>query len=217
LADRCEAHIAGEKMVFSSQSEWGKKWEHDPVTYSIIRDSEDIPAQAEERRAMNLAMTTWDFEIPLRLLWVSKINNPDITIEFKTKEEEPYFIDHPSVLAFAYFPGQGAVSGIIIFNEEYRWSLDGKNVKIVNPDGSESMVKTYNVITVMIHEIGHSLGLRHSESENHADVMDPFYAGMLDLSDEDIFRIRSIYGIRQWNWNLYARVKNWLRLRKRRY
>ena len=218
MAERCEAKVNLEGgITFESQSEWNRKWEHNPVTYAMVRDSADITGKAEERIAMNLAMTTWDFEIPLSLRVVKKTDNPDITVEFKTKDEESYFKDHPSVLAFAYFPGQHSYSGIIIFNDEYRWSLDGKNVKVVNPDNSVSMVKTYNIITVLIHEIGHSLGLRHSESANSKDVMDPYYDGMLDLSTEDIYRIRKIYGTRLWRWNLYTLVKNWLHHRKRRY
>lgn len=218
MANRCNATVGNNgKVEFDSQSEWGRKWEKDELTYSFIRDSADIPSFAEERKALNLAMTTWDIEIPINLKWVPRNQDPDITIEFKTKDEEPYFKERPSTLAFAYFPGQGAVSGIIVFNEEYRWSLDGKNVKVVNPDNSESMVKTYNIITVLIHEIGHSLGLRHSESSTD-DVMNPYYAGMLDLSEEDIYRIRKIYGIKIYpRWHLYGRLKNWLALRKRRY
>ena len=217
MEQRCEAKVSGDEVVFESQSEWTRKWEHNPVTYSLLRDSEDIPRQAEERKALNLAMTTWDFEIPLKLQWVKKDQNPDIRIEFKTKDEEPYFKERPSVLAFAYFPGQGSVSGIIIFNEEYRWSLDGKPLKMINEGGVEIMAKTFNIITVLIHEIGHSLGLKHSESTTR-DVMNPYYeAEILDLTAEDIYRIRKIYGIRIWRWNLYSRVKNWLRLRKRRY
>jgi len=218
LASRCDAIVDTEKGIkFESQSEWGRKWEKDTVTYSFIRDSEDIPGVAEERKALNLAMTTWDIEIRLKLQWVRKAQSPDITIEFKTKDEESYFKNHPGVLAFAYFPGQGAVSGIIIFNEEYRWSLDGKPIKITNQGGQEIMAKTYNIITVLIHEIGHSIGLRHSESPDSKDVMDPYYSGMLDLSDEDMYRIRKIYGIRIFRWFRYKWIKNWLYHRKRRY
>jgi len=217
LSNRCDAIVDQKGIKFESQSEWGRKWEKKVVTYAMLRDSEDIPGVADERIGLNLSMTTWDIEILLKLQVVKKSQNPDITIEFKTKDEEGYFKDHPGVLAFAYFPGQGAVSGIIIFNEEYRWSLDGKDVKITNQAGQEIMAKTYNIITVLIHEIGHSIGLTHSESANSQDVMDPYYSGMLDLSDEDMYRIRKIYGIRMFRWFRYKWIKNWLYHRKRRY
>jgi len=219
MANRCDAvvGVGTSEIQFESQSEWSRKWEQDIVTYSFIRDSEDIPGRAEERKALNLAMTTWDLEIPLKLKWVRRNQNPDITIEFKTKVEEPHFRDHPATLAYAYFPGQGEISGIIIFNEEYRWSLDGRNMRHENRDGSIVMVKTYNLIQVLVHEIGHSIGLRHSESSTK-DVMNPYYnGGTMTLSPEDIYRIRKIYGTRLWNWRFYTRVKNWLYHRKRRY
>ena len=46
-----------------TQAEWAHRWEHDPVTYSVIRGTEDI--LGDERLAVNLAMTTWDAEVEL--------------------------------------------------------------------------------------------------------------------------------------------------------
>ena len=69
----------------------------------------------------------------------------------------------------------------------------------------------------MIHEIGHSLGLKHDADDNTTDVMDPYYDGkVLDLSSRDLYRIRVKYGTRVWrSWDMYARVKKWLYNRKR--
>jgi predicted Zn-dependent protease len=89
--------------------------------------------------------------------------------------------------------------------------MDGKPV-----DGKRS----WNLIHVMIHELGHTLGLMHDEHLETSDVMDPYYnAKMLDLSDWDITRIRNLYPVRTFGgrWHLYSRLKRWLVKRKRRF
>ncbi|MDH3696192.1 MAG: matrixin family metalloprotease [Nitrosopumilus sp.] len=50
----------------------------------------------------------------------------------------------------------------------------------------------------LIHEIGHSMGLTHSEGSGlERTVMYPFYNEQLDLTDYDIDRIVAVYGSRQ--------------------
>ena len=220
---RCEINLSKSgKIQFiekGEQSEWNKKWEKDTLTYAVTKGTEDLPGDSQEKLAMNLAMTTWDIEIPVKLVMVNTTDNPDITIKFAAKDEDPYFKEKPSVLAYAYFPGQGAVSGKIMFNEEYTWSMDGSPKSIINEGGQKISLRTYNLIHVLIHEIGHSLGLKHSEGPGlEKTVMYPYYNRVMDLTDYDKIRIRQIYGIRIFKrWVRYSRILNWLTLRKRRF
>lgn len=71
----------------------------------------------------------------------------------------------------------------------------------------------------MIHEIGHSMGLTHSEGSGlEKTVMYPFYNEQLDLTDYDVDRIVAKYGSRQWPHPAhYTRMKNWIKYRMRRF
>lgn len=196
--------------VTQSQKEWTRIWTKRILTYSIINGTQDIPKNSKEFLALGIALVTWGAEVDLKFRRVKHTENPDIRIEFKTAVQEHRFEESPNVLAFAFMPGQGSASGIVVFNEEYLWSMDGKRI-----DGQ----RTWNVIHVMIHELGHTLGLLHDEHNDTSDVMDPFYnPNVLELSDWDILRIRQLYPIRNFkNWIRYSRLKNWLFHRKRRF
>ena len=132
------------------------------------------------------------------------------------------------MLAYAYFPGQSNYSGKVVFNASYIWDLKGKGIKgsdavkkgVVENAYPNSILKTYNLYAVLIHELGHTLGLKHdvSGSKEGSDVMDPYYSvDNLDLSDRDILRIRVKYGFRVWDrFRWYMIVKRWLSLAIRR-
>ena len=192
-----------------TQTEWRHKWELDVMYYDIISPCRTMEMK-KVKKALNLAMTTWDLEIPIKFKsnW-DNYRNPtsNITIDFKTSDEDHYFKDRPSVLAYAYFPGQGDVSGKKA--KEQGW---------VENAYDDNELRTYNIIHVLIHELGHTLGLRHDAHDNTDDVMDPYYSGKLELSNYDLMRIRAKYGIRIWaNWARYAQVKRIVARIKRRF
>ena len=220
--------LNGKVEFVSEQTEWQHKWEKDILTYDIEHhETLKLISKRQLKRAVNLAISTWNFEIPIKFksAWNTKA---DIEIRFKTKDEDKYFKDRPSVLAYAYYPGQAKVSGKVVFNASYIWDLKGKGISgknaikkgLVENAYPTNILKTYNLYAVLIHELGHTLGLKHdiSGAKDGADIMDAYYSVTnLDLSDRDIYRIRVKYGQRVWTrfiW--YNIVKRWLSLAIRR-
>jgi hypothetical protein len=213
------------------QDEWHGKWGIDEIYYDVIANCRTLPLR-KVRKALNYAMTSWDIEIDVTFKpkWYDrKGNDTHITVDFKSSEEDDLFKERPGVLAYAYFPSQGNVDGVMVFNDDYIWSMDGKSITtreafengwIDGFDNPDNLLKTYNIIHVLMHELGHSLGLRHDVSGNTdgRDVMDAFYSGILELSDRDIVRILLKYPRRVFSrWSHYARLKKTLYRMKRRF
>ena len=220
--------LNGKVEFVSEQTEWQYKWEKDILTYDIeYHETLKLISKSQLKRAVNLAISTWNFEIPIKFksAWNTQA---DIEIRFKTKDEDTYFKDKPSVLAYAYFPGQANYSGKVVFNASYIWDLKGKGILgkdaikkgLVDNAYPTNILKTYNLYAVLIHELGHTLGLKHdvTGAKYGSDVMDAFYSvDNLDLSDRDILRIRIKYGQRIWTrFSWYNMVKRWLSLAIRR-
>ena len=214
----CYVRDKNGELEFSEedQTHWNHKWDKQVVYYALQKDSEDIEGRALERRAVNLAMSTWNFEIPLKLKSVRRGQTPDIFINFAQEDDDEYL--KGNILAYAYYP-KTSHSGKIVFNEKFLWSLNGDpiNAHTAFPDlypmGTRTSVKTYNMCHVLIHEIGHSLGLTH-DANNSNSVMWWQYSWQLHLNDYDIKRITDKYGKRRWNPRVYKAVKRWLSRRK---
>ncbi len=211
------AHDHDDSDFEEQQEEWAHRWAIDPVTYSVIRGTDDLAGDSQERLAVNLAMTTWDAEIEMTLKWVPRDADPDITIEWRDQEDDELFRTRNGILAYAYFP-KTSKEGEIVFNDKYVWGMKEGIISVTNPDGSVSRVKVYNMIHTLIHEIGHSLGLMHSDGNTCPNcVMHWSYNNQLEPQALDIFRINQKYPKRSWASHRYHRFKRWLARRKVRF
>ena len=156
-------------------------WNRDRLTWRVDNWTNDFEKERDVRYALNIAFTEWDIELPI-VFEEARNGEADITIDFRHKRDDPIYGEGNNVLAYAGYP-DGSLRGILVIFDDYDWNWHGQ-------DG-------YNLIQVMIHELGHILGLQHSTRGLRKEVMDPYYnPKLVELSDNDLERAFLVYGER---------------------
>lgn len=164
----------------------GNSWSSDHLTYFFQNGTGDIAGTAEQD-AMRMAFSFWTCVSPLTFSRASSADAADIVILWGIDDHgdgDP-FDGTNGVLAHAFFPppNGGAIAGDIHFDDDERWTLA---VRL-------GWAQPIDLMTVAAHEIGHSLGLRHSDVSTA--LMNAFYSGSHRFLDaDDIAGIRDIYG-----------------------
>ena len=164
------------------------KWNKPVVTYSILNLTPKLTKESIHQQ-IDLAFKVWGKHIALKFKKVTPNEESDIKISFCEKEHGDGFpfSGRGGVLAHGFYPGSG-IGGDLHFDKEEPWS-DKET-----PPG-------VNLFAVSLHEIGHSLGLKHSKNAN--SIMFPSYRNEWSkktdnfLSKEDIERIQKVYGERK--------------------
>ncbi|HEC65441.1 MAG TPA: matrixin family metalloprotease [bacterium] len=180
------------------------KWKRTTVTWKIIHASEwfeDTPdAKFDfEWKAARTAFRVWQNRVKDIVFKYERDPNKRADIEITFTKDDPLWADgKKGTLAYAYFPvadnDQFTLAGDMFFNDWIEWTKDGAPYDKVNPDGSISKVKTYLLVHTLVHEIGHAIGLKHSNGCREC-VMYPYYNEVVILARLDIDRAQSFYGI----------------------
>jgi len=164
----------------------GRKWDHTNLTYFFQNGTFDI-AGNDERQAIRDALALWTGVTPLTFTEVSNASSADILILWGVGEHgDGFAFDGTNgVLAHAFFPppNGGSIAGDAHFDDSETWTLNFKS------DSSQPI----DLVTVAAHEIGHSLGLGHSQVSSA--LMAPFYTGSHRFLDQDdVNGIQFLYG-----------------------
>ncbi len=173
----------------------GNKWNTNNLRYGFVNFGADL-TEAQVRAAFAAAFGYWAAVTPLTFTEVGIGDGPEIRIQFGAGDHGDGFpFDGPgTTLAHAFYPppNGGDIAGDAHFDEDETWTID------LPPSGTD-------LYTVAAHEIGHALGLAHSDDADA--LMYPYYTGAHRFLDQDdIDGIQSIYGSAGWVSKVVQRV-----------
>eukprot|EP00057_Strongylocentrotus_purpuratus_P033494 XP_791600.3 PREDICTED: macrophage metalloelastase [Strongylocentrotus purpuratus] len=163
---------------YAIQHGWSKR----KITWAIKNYTPDMQ-RATTTRVLVTSFQVWS-DVAMLEFQQTKFPRADILVQFaRGNHGDGYAFDgQGGTLAHAYFPGDG-IGGDVHFDEDESFT-------------DETMRGT-NLFIVAAHEIGHSLGLAHSDVSS--SLMAPYYQGYqssFSLHTDDIKGIRSLYGAR---------------------
>ena len=158
----------------------GRKWNKLAITYSYSEFTSDL-SRAQVRSALTQAFNLWAAVTPLTFAEVT--SGADIVIRFVAGNHgDGSNFDGPSgVLAHGFYPppNGGSLAGDVHFDEAEAWTVN------LPPSGID-------LVTVAGHEIGHALGLAHS-NESSALMFAMYSGAHRNLVNDDIRGIQGIY------------------------
>lgn len=175
-----------------------KRWQKQDLTYYIHNTSDDLNPQLV-REAIEGAFATWASVVPLTFTEVATPEAADMVLGFghgahcelynatgNVCHDDVSFDGPGGTLAHCYFPpgAGGPNAGDCHFDEGEFWTLDA----------STSPTET-RLLETAIHELGHGLGLAHSDDPSA--IMFPDYDPAnpsLQLAADDVTGIQALYG-----------------------
>ncbi len=181
----CGEALSGGYPVAMLAASYGEGWDgpgrgRASVTYSFGNISNRVAAdqfKTEVRRAMD----EWARVVAVSFAeTATRTATKNLDIQFATGDHgDPYaFTSGTTVLAHSFYPAPPnpePQAGDIHINDAWSWSVGGQ----------------WDLYSVVLHELGHSLGIGHTDDAR--SVMYPYYQKADGLKTADIDSIRQIY------------------------
>ena len=198
----CAARLTpgGIKFEDTQIKEWKHSWPEGEISYRLNSFSDDLRTKWQTR-AVTVALRTWQWR--LSKIKFRRERNPDAHVDFNVEFEDlAHFDGRKGVLAHAYYPGQGDISGDCHINDEWNWVSSSRDQSLSKPP----------LVPILIHEFGHSLGLVHDPTTTESIMYPSFDLGLKKyrLGPNDVSRIQSRYSPR----NLPQRILDMFALRR---
>ena len=200
----CEAiaNQLGSKIEYKENiegiDEWPHSWPDGNISYRLNNFSSDF-RERWQTRAVTVALRVWQWRI--KNIKFRRERNPDAHVDFNVSFKElAHFDNRKGVLAHAYFPGQGDISGDCHINDEWEWVAGTFMQTLKNPP----------LVPILVHEFGHSLGLRHDTLSTGSIMYPSFNLGRqkYKLGLRDVERIQEKYGARTLSQRLIRYFQN---------
>jgi|GEM_PF-2490558 len=165
----------------------GAKWQTNRLSYKFLNATPDLPINRQQE-IIREAFNRWGQVCALEFIEVTDDSPVDLPVSFHHGSHgDGYPFDDGggsdgNTLAHAFFPppAGGDWAGSLHFDEYEIWKDQ--------PGGSG--IRLFNVA---LHEIGHLLGLQHSQ--DNSAIMYAYYAeDRNDLQPDDIAGVQSLYG-----------------------
>ena len=156
----------------------GSRWKTSRLTYRVSKYPSKMSSITTDRVIAD-ALRIWEEATNLKFVKQS-FGKVHIEIRFERRKhgDEDDFDGRGGTLAHAFFPIFG---GDVHFDDDENWT--------------DNFNSGTNLLMTASHELGHSLGLAHSDVRG--SVMSPFYTPYkngLKLHNDDIEAIQSLYG-----------------------
>lgn len=167
----------------------GCSYDRRELTYAFVNQTDDLPLN-RQREIVRDAFSAWAAVADLGFVEVGVDDNPDFPVGWHRggHGDGSPFDDaggpNGNTLAHAFFPPPcgGPHAGAMHFDEAETWIDDPQDAGI-------------RLLQVAIHEVGHLLGLSHSNDTSA--IMFAFYSpDRVSLSADDVAGITALYGAR---------------------
>ena len=181
--------------------EWPHNWSDGEISYRLNNFSDDHISERNQLRAVTVALRVWQLRINKLKFRRERSEFP--SVDFQVSFHPTDHFSSNNVFAHAYFPGQGEVSGDVHINDEsWDWVSHSQLMDLAHPP----------LVPILIHEFGHSLGLRHDTRTQESIMYPSFNLGRKKnkLHEFDVERIQDKYGVR----NISQRIIDYFRRRR---